>query len=80
MHSVFSELDFLVTMEDGLPGVNTNASKRDLTEAPTYQLHEARQELEQQYIYSSLAQLKERFDTLVEAAKQAEKTCTSNSI
>lgn len=80
MHSVFSELDFLVTMEDGLPGVNPNAAKRDLTEAPTYQRHEARQELEQQYIYSSLAQLKERFDTLVEAAKQEEKTWSSNSI
>lgn len=80
MHSVFSELDFLVTMEDGLPGVNPNAEKRDLTEAATYKRHEERQRLEQQYIYSSLAQLKERFDTLVEAAKQEEMTWSSNSI
>ncbi|MCT4792493.1 single-stranded-DNA-specific exonuclease C-terminal domain-containing protein, partial [Exiguobacterium artemiae] len=80
MHSVFSELDFLVTMEDGLPGVNPNAEKRDLTEATTYKRHEERQRLEQQYIYSSLAQLKERFDTLVEAAKQEEMTWSSNSI
>ncbi|WP_214846709.1 single-stranded-DNA-specific exonuclease RecJ [Exiguobacterium sp. s193] len=80
MHSVFSELDFLVTMEDGLPGVNPDAEKRDLTEAATYKRHEERQRLEQQYIYSSLAQLKERFDTLVEAAKQEEMTWSSNSI
>lgn len=80
MHSVFSELDFLVTMEDGLPGVNPEAAKRDLTEAATYKRHEERQRLEQQYIYSSLAQLKERFDALVEAAKQEETTWSSNSI
>lgn len=80
MHSVFSELDFLVTMEDELPGVNPDAEKRDLTEAATYKRHEERQRLEQQYIYSSLAQLKERFDTLVEAAKQEEMTWSSNSI
>lgn len=64
MHQVFSELEFLVTMEDGLPGVNPQAPKRDLTEAPSYQRRIGRQQLEERFVYASLAELKERLQAL----------------
>jgi len=64
MHQVFSELEFLVTMEDGLPGVNPEAPKRDLTEAPCYKRRVGKQQLEERYVYASLAELKERLQTL----------------
>ena len=64
MHQVFSELEFLVTMEDGLPGVNPEAPKRDLTEAPCYQRRIGRQQLEERFVYASLAELKERLQSL----------------
>ncbi|WP_240544500.1 single-stranded-DNA-specific exonuclease RecJ [Exiguobacterium algae] len=64
MHQVFSELEFLVTMEDGLPGVNPEAPKRDLTEAPCYKRRIGRQQLEERFVYASLAELKERLQSL----------------
>ncbi|UTT42010.1 single-stranded-DNA-specific exonuclease RecJ [Exiguobacterium aurantiacum] len=64
MHQVFSELEFLVTMEDGLPGVNPEAPKRDLTEAPCYKRRVGRVQLEERFIYASLAELKERLQSL----------------
>ncbi|TCI26584.1 single-stranded-DNA-specific exonuclease RecJ [Exiguobacterium sp. SH5S13] len=64
MHQVFSELEFLVTMEDGLPGVNPEAPKRDLTEAPCYKRRVGREQLEERFVYASLAELKERLQSL----------------
>lgn len=64
MHQVFSELEFLVTMEDGLPGVNPEAPKRDLTEAPCYKRRVGRVQLEERFVYASLAELKERLQLL----------------
>lgn len=61
MTKVFFELGF-VTIVNGVITVNNNASKRSLTEAPTYQLRMQQIEIEQHFLYSTYSELKQWFN------------------
>ena len=61
MSQVFFELEF-VTIDKGFIALSNSASKRDLTESPTYRKKQEQVELENLFLYSSYKQLKEWFD------------------
>ncbi|WP_096153230.1 MULTISPECIES: single-stranded-DNA-specific exonuclease RecJ [Bacillus] len=61
MSQVFFELEF-VTIDKGFIALSNPASKRDLSESPTYRKKQEQAELENLFLYSSYKQLKEWFD------------------
>lgn len=61
MTQVFFELGF-VKMESGLTTVNVNATKQELTEAPSYKQRSEQIEMEQKLVYAPYIELKQWFD------------------
>ncbi len=76
MSKVFFELDF-VTMKDGVIHLNPRASKRDLSESPSYQNKKAQFELENKLLYSSYQELKDWLDQHVNAPVEIEEEAES---
>lgn len=63
MSEVFSDLGF-VKIEDGVITIIETNEKRNLTEAPTYQMRERQMELEQKLLYAPYIELKRWFDDI----------------
>ncbi|MBS4176226.1 single-stranded-DNA-specific exonuclease RecJ [Lederbergia citrea] len=61
MSQVFFELDF-VTIKDGLITINSEKTKKDLSDSPAYQRKQAQMNVEKELLYSSYQQLKQWFD------------------
>lgn len=61
MSKVFFELDF-VTINDGIITMNSQKTKKDLADSPTFQRKQAKMQVEEQLLYSSSQELKQWFD------------------
>ncbi|RSL31603.1 single-stranded-DNA-specific exonuclease RecJ [Salibacterium salarium] len=64
MTEVFFELDF-VKLDNGIITVNESPEKTDLTNSLTYQKHVNKKQTEQELLYSTYNQLKEKLDPFV---------------
>ncbi|SFA94652.1 MULTISPECIES: single-stranded-DNA-specific exonuclease RecJ [unclassified Bacillus (in: firmicutes)] len=71
MSKVFFELDF-VTIKNGLISLNKEASKRDLTDSPTYQHKQEQYSLENDLLYSSFTDLKQLFEQIFQVSVENE--------
>ncbi|RSL34409.1 single-stranded-DNA-specific exonuclease RecJ [Salibacterium salarium] len=66
MTDVFFELGF-VKLENGIITVNKSPEKKDLTNSVTYQRHLNKKQTEQELLYSTYNELKEKIDSFVTA-------------
>ncbi|SDI76297.1 single-stranded-DNA-specific exonuclease RecJ [Alteribacillus bidgolensis] len=64
MTEVFFELDF-VTMNNGVVTINKSPSKKDLTNSLYYQKHIQKKQAEQELLYSSYNELKEKLEPYI---------------
>ncbi|WP_088007220.1 single-stranded-DNA-specific exonuclease RecJ [Indiicoccus explosivorum] len=69
MLQVFFELGF-VKINNGLTEIADAPSKRDLSEAPSYQKRQRQMELEQKLLYASYQELKKWFDVHLSAEEE----------
>lgn len=70
---VFFELDF-VTIENGIISIKKVASKRDVSEAPSYKRKQQQIKLENELLYSSYQQLYEKMQSYFMGKELEEET------